>query len=147
MVTQLYFQLFDFSKSFNGPMLPYSDQSETTIAKQFFLHFNYFFLYLVWYCLTTCVNRVANCVTQKFSSLRSKFHKSFFWCHFMDNLSNYSTYLSPHYQNSFSKHEFLFSVLGSNVSENICKLRHELKNANNLPELTWSWQNKPLYKI
>ena len=43
----------------------------------------------------------------------------------------------------FSKLEFLFSVPGSMVSKNICKLRHKLKNAKNLPELTWSWQNKP----
>ena len=43
----------------------------------------------------------------------------------------------------FSKLEFLFSVLGSMESKNICKLRHKLKNAKNLPELTWSWQNKP----
>ena len=43
----------------------------------------------------------------------------------------------------FSKLEFLFSVLGSMVSKNICKLRHKLKNSKNLPELTWSWQNKP----
>ena len=31
------------------------------------------------------------------------------------------------------------------VSKNICKLRHKLKNAKNLPELTWSWQNKPWF--
>ena len=43
----------------------------------------------------------------------------------------------------FSKLEFLFSVLGSMFSKNICKLRHKLKNSKNLPELTWSWQNKP----
>ena len=43
----------------------------------------------------------------------------------------------------FSKLEFLFSVLGSRVSLTICKLRHKLKNAKHLPELTWSRQNKP----
>ena len=31
------------------------------------------------------------------------------------------------------------------VSENICKLRHKLKNAKNLLGLTWSWQNKPWF--
>ena len=39
----------------------------------------------------------------------------------------------------------MFSVLGYMVSKNICKLCHKLKNAKNLPELTWSWQNKPWY--
>ena len=57
----------------------------------------------------------------------------------MDNLGNYSTYLSPHYQNSFFLNLILFSVLGSMVSKNICKLRHKLKNSKNSPELTWSW--------
>ena len=38
----------------------------------------------------------------------------------------------------FSILEFLFSVLGSMVSKNICKLRHKLKNSKNVPELTWS---------
>ena len=45
----------------------------------------------------------------------------------------------------FSKLEFLFSVLGSMVFKNICKLRHKLKNSKNLPELTWSWPNKPWF--
>ena len=42
-----------------------------------------------------------------------------------------------------SKIKFLFSALGSMMSRNMCKLRHKLKNAKSLPELTWSWQNKP----
>ena len=46
----------------------------------------------------------------------------------------------------FSKLEFLFSVLGSMVFKDICKLRNKLKNAQKLPELTWSWKNKPWYK-
>ena len=55
----------------------------------------------------------------------------------MDNLGNLFTYLSPQYQNSFfSELNFLFSVLGSMVSKIMCKLRHKLKNAQNLPELT-----------
>ena len=53
-------------------------------------------------------------------------------------LGNYSTYLSQHYQNFFSKFEFLFADLGSMVSKSICKLRHKLKNNKKLPELTWS---------
>ena len=76
-------------------------QSETTIAKQFLLNVHHCFLFIVLYCLETCVNCVANCVTQKFTPLRYEFCKSFFQCHFMDNLCNYSTYLSPYYQNSF----------------------------------------------
>ena len=43
----------------------------------------------------------------------------------------------------FSKLEFLFSVLGSMMSKNMCKLRHKLKNPKNLPKLTSSWQNNP----
>ena len=43
----------------------------------------------------------------------------------------------------FTKLILLFSVLGSMVSKNICKLHHKLENAKKLPELTWSWQNKP----
>ena len=53
-------------------------QSETTNVKQFFQNFNFCFLFLVQYCLETCVNRIANCVTQKFTPLRSKFYKLFF---------------------------------------------------------------------
>ena len=53
----------------------------------------------------------------------------------MYNLGNYSTYLSPHYQNScFLNLKFCFFVLGSIVSINICKLRHKLKNAKNYPK-------------
>ena len=32
------------------------------------------------------------------------------------------------------------------VSKNIGKLRHKLKKSKILPELNWSWQNKPWYK-
>ena len=61
----------------------------------------------------------------------------------MDNLDIFSTSLSPYYQNSFfSKVEFLFSALGFMKSRNMCKLCHKLKNANNLHEPTWSWQNE-----
>ena len=113
--------------------------SETVIAKPFPLNFYCCFLFLVCYCVETCVNRVANCVTQKFTPLGSKFTSYLFQFHFMANSGHYSTYLSPHYQSSFfSKIKFLFSVLGSMVSKNICKLCHKLKNANYLPELTWS---------
>ena len=90
-----------FSKSFYEPIQPLFDRSETRIAKQFFLNLNYCFLFLVWYCLKTCVNRVANCVTQKFTPLRSEFSKLFFQFNFMDNLGNLSTNLSPHYEYSF----------------------------------------------
>ena len=52
---QLNFQLFDFFLVFlnflwaNVVILFY--QSETILAIQFFLNFNYSFLFLVWYCL------------------------------------------------------------------------------------------------
>ena len=66
----------------------------------------------------------------------------------MNHLGNYSTYLSPYYQNSFfSNLDFLFSVLGSMVSKNIGKLRHKLTKSKILPKLTWSWQNKPWYML
>ena len=50
-------------------------QSVTTIAKQFFLNFNYSFIFLMWYCLKTNVNRITNCVTQKFTPMSSKLYK------------------------------------------------------------------------
>ena len=37
-----------------------------------------------------------------------------------------------------NSHFCFFFVLGSMVSKNICKMRHKLKNAKNLPEPTWS---------
>ena len=40
----------------------------------------------------------------------------------------------------------MFSVLGSMVSKNIGKLRHKLKKSKILPELTWSWPNKPWFR-
>ena len=81
--------------------------------------------------------------------MRSKFYKLFFfWYHLMDSLGNYATCLSPYFQTDFfSKLEVLFSVLGSMVSRNICKLRHKFENAKYLPKLTWSWQNKPWYIV
>ena len=42
----------------------------------------------------------------------------------------------------FSTLKYLFSVLDSMVSRNMCNL----KNAKNLTKLTWSWQNKPWFK-
>ena len=78
-VMQLYFQFhFNFFKTFFKVILwanlAVFDQSETSIAKQFFSpNSNYGFLFLVWYCLKICVNRVANCVMQKCSPLKSKF--------------------------------------------------------------------------
>ena len=45
-------------------------------------------------------------------------------CHIMYNLGNYSTYLSPHYQTSVN-----------------CVTNWKMPKK--LPELTWSWQNKP----
>ena len=106
---------------------------------QLFLNFNYRFLFLVWYCLETCVNHVANCITQKFTPLRSKFYKLFYG-QFRQLLHISEPILSKQF---FSKLEFLFHVLGSMVSKNICKLRHKLKNVKNLLKLTLSWQNKP----
>ena len=137
-----------FSKSFYGPIQPFFDQSETTIVDQFFLNFNYCFLFLVWYCLKTCVNRVANYVTQKFTPLRSEFYKLFFSMSFYGQFRKlFNISESTFSKQFFSKLKFLFSVLGSMVSKNICKLRHKLKNAKNLPGLTWSWQNKPWYTL
>ena len=49
-VTQSCFQFFfktSFPNSFYGPFEPFCDQSETTIAEQFFLNINYCFLFLV----------------------------------------------------------------------------------------------------
>ena len=137
-----------FSNSFCWQSEQFCYQSETIVAKQFVLNFNYCFLFLVRYCLKTCVNCVANCVTQKFTPLRSEFYIKKFSMSFYGQLRQlfhiYEPILSKQF---FSKLEFLFSVLGSMVSKNICKLRHKLKNAKNLPELTWSWQKKILIYV
>ena len=45
------------------------------LQNSFFLDLNYCFIFLVWYCLETCGNCVANCVKHKFTLLRSKFYK------------------------------------------------------------------------
>ena len=109
-VTQLYFHFFDFfcflNFFFNFILWAnlasfFFTNLRLQLQNSFFLNFNYCFLFLVWYCLTTCVNRVANCVMQKFTPWGPNFTKKYFRCHFMDNLGNYSTYLSPHYKNSF----------------------------------------------
>ena len=114
-------------------------QSETIIAKQFFLNFIHCFLFLVRYCLETCVNCVANCVTQKLTSLRSEFYKLFFAMSFHGQLRQLFPIPAPTLPKQFFLNlNFLLSVLGSIVSKNICKLRHKLKNAKKLPELTWS---------
>ena len=68
-----------FLKSFDGPLQPFSHKSEITIAKQFFLPLTFCFLLLVLYCLKTYVNRLANCATEKFITLRSKYYKLFFY--------------------------------------------------------------------
>ena len=104
------------------------DQSETPIAKQFFLNLNYGSLFLVWYCLVTCVNCVANCVTQKFTPLGSKIYKLFLSMSFYGQFRQLFHVSEPTLSKQFfSKLEFLFSVLGSMVSKNICKLCHKLK--------------------
>ena len=146
----LHFQVFSFlfiflffellcQSHFMDQLSHFFHKSETIVAKQI--------LFLVWYCLETCVNRVANCVTQKFIHLRPKFDFFFLFLmsFYIDILGNFSTYHIPHYQNIFFQLNFLFCVLGSIVSKNMCKLRHKFKNAKNLPELTWSWQNLPWY--
>ena len=48
-----------------------------------------------------------------------------------------------------SKHEFLFSALGSMVSRNMCKLRHKFKKkkCQNFTQTHWSWQNKPWFNL
>ena len=45
---------------------------ETTIAKKFFLNLNFSLLFLLPYCLETCVSCLTNSVTQKFTSLGKK---------------------------------------------------------------------------
>ena len=63
-----------FSNSYYGHIRQYVPQSETTLTKQFFSKLKYFFfLSLGQYCPETGVNSVANCVTPKFTPLRSKF--------------------------------------------------------------------------
>ena len=110
-----------------------------TIAEQFFLNLNFCFLFLVQYFLETCVNCVANCGTQQFTPMRSEFRKLFYG-NFRQFFNKSRSILQ---KTVFSKIEFLFSVLGSMMSRNMCELRHTCKNVKNLPKPTWSWQNKP----
>ena len=85
------------------------DQYETTIAKQFFLNFNYCFLFLVQYCLVTCVNCVANCVSQKFTPLRSEFYKLFFSMSFYGQFRQLFHISEPiSSKQFFSKLQFVF---------------------------------------
>ena len=86
-ISLLRFQLFDFLfcefelflKVFYGSILPFFHKSETTITKQLFLNLIFCFLLVVLFCcLETGVNIVANCVTQKFTPLRSEFYKRIF---------------------------------------------------------------------
>ena len=117
------------------------------LQNSFFLKFRYCFLFLVWYCLKNMCKSRRKLSMAKSYPLKVQILKIIFFLrfHFMDNLGNYSICMSPQYQNSFfSKLEFLFSLLGSMMSKNICKLRHKLKNAKNLHQLTWSWQKKTL---
>ena len=60
-------------------------------------------------------------------------------CHFLNNKGSFFSHISDPTLSKqfFSKVDFFVSVLGSMVSNNMCKLRHKLKKAKNLPELTW----------
>ena len=132
-----------FLKSFYGLILPLFDQSETKIAKTI-QNLNYCFFILTLILSKNMCKSHRKLRNAKTYPLEVQILQIFFfWSHFMDNLGNHSTYMSPHYQKV--KLEFLFSVLGSMVSKRICKLCHKLKNALNLHKLTWSWQNKPWY--
>ena len=85
-VTQLYFHILIFcfvfklffQSHFMGQFSHFFYQSQTTIAEEFFLNFNYCFLFLVLNCLKTCVNCVAYCITEKFIPFMSKFTNIFF---------------------------------------------------------------------
>ena len=97
----LFFELF-VQSHFMDKVSHFMTNLRLQLQNSFFLNFYCCFLILVQYGRETCVNCVGNYVKQKFTSLRSKFYKLFFFrCHFMDNLGNYFTYLSPHYLNSF----------------------------------------------
>ena len=80
---------------------------------------------------------------KKFTPLRSEFYKLFlsmsFYGKFRPFFYNSETRLSKQF---FSQFDFFFA-LSSMIFRNICKLCHKLQNAKNLPELTWSWENKP----
>ena len=111
------------------------DQSETTILKQFFLNLYYCFLFLVRYCLDTCVNCVANCITQKIYPLEVRILPIIFFNIILWTIWAIIPHIWAHIIKTvfFSKLELLVSVLGSMVSKNTCKLCHKLKNAKNLP--------------
>ena len=86
--------------------------------------------------------RIAKIYPLEVQSLQQQTNLMSFYGQFMQLFHISEPTLSKQF---FSKLEFLFSVLGSMVSKNIWKLRHKLKNAKNLLELTWSWQIKPWF--
>ena len=64
-----------FSPSLNMPIILIWRKKSTLSCFQFFLNLNFSFLFLVLYCLETCVNYVANCVTQNLPPWGSNFTK------------------------------------------------------------------------
>ena len=118
------------------------------LHNSFSLNLNFCFLFLVLYCLETCVNCVGKCVTHKFTPLRCKFYNNKKIMSFYGKFSKFFHIPEPIFSKQFCLNLiFLFSALSSMVSRNMCKLRHKLKNANNLPELFWSWQTNPWYRL
>ena len=77
-----------------------SDYNCKTVFPKLYL---FFFLFLGQYYLETCVNRVANCVTQKFTHLRFKFYKYFFSMSFYGQFGQFFHIIEP----TISKQFFL----------------------------------------
>ena len=92
-------------------------------------------------CLVTCVKCVTRCVTAKIYTWNY-----LFWSNFTYKLSYFSTSLTPHYQNNFTKYFFLFSTLHSRMSKNMCIWRHKLCNTKTGVGPTFTWSNEPWSK-
>ena len=85
------------------------------------------------------------CNGQNLPHESQNFTNYFFQIDFTYNLGNFSTSLRPHYQNSFSKYIFFFSILNSRMSKNMCIWRHKLCNSKTGVGPTFTWSNEPWF--
>ena len=83
---------------------------------------------------------------QNLSHESPNFTNYFFQSDLTYNLSHFSTSLRPHYQNSFfSKYFFLFSILNSRMTKNMCIWHHKLCNSKTGVGPTFTWSNEPWF--
>ena len=118
--------------------------SETRFSKQFSLN-NFFLFSTLNYKTSRYMRKMRHkvCNGQNLPHESLNFTNYFFQSDFTYNLRHFSTSLRPHYQNSFSKYFFLFSILNSRMSKNMCIWRHKLCNSKTGVCPTFTWSNEP----